>query len=181
VSVLAARYQVDVPHALRVEQTALNLLTQAAPAWGLTEHANILGWAARLHEIGLAVSHNQYQRHGAYLLTNSDIPGFSRLNQQLLTALTLSQRGKFSQVNFQELPTDLIQPARRLAVVLRLAVLLHRSRSQQPLPKVALTATPKTLRIKFPRGWLNKHPLTQADLAQEMKYLKTAKIQMKAS
>jgi exopolyphosphatase/guanosine-5'-triphosphate,3'-diphosphate pyrophosphatase len=58
-------------------------------------------------------------------------------------------------------------------------VLLNRSRSRQALPKFSITAKGDVLQIKFPRGWLNKHPLTQADLDQEIKYLKAAKIKLR--
>jgi len=48
--------------------------------WGLRKrrYAEGLGWAARLHEIGLDIAHNQYHKHGAYILGHADLPGFSR-------------------------------------------------------------------------------------------------------
>jgi len=39
------------------------------PIWALK-------WAARLHEIGLDVSHSGYHRNGAYLLENADMRDF---------------------------------------------------------------------------------------------------------
>ncbi|MEO6697566.1 MAG: exopolyphosphatase, partial [Gammaproteobacteria bacterium] len=137
------------------------------------------GWSARLHEIGLAVSHSQYHKHGAYLVEHSDMPGFSRQEQQLLATLILGQRNKFPLVVFADLEAERAKAAKRLCVLLRLATLLNRSRSRQPLPKLSINAKGDTVQIKFPtRGWLNQHPLTQADLAQEIKYLKAAKIRL---
>ncbi|MEW6354641.1 MAG: exopolyphosphatase [Pseudomonadota bacterium] len=174
---LCARYHVDMRQAARVERTALHCLQQT----NLQRHADALRWAARLHEIGLAVSHSQYRKHSAYLVENSDMPGFSRPEQQLLTVLILGQRGKFPLINFQTLPDDLGKTAQRLCLLLRFAVLLNRSRSAQPPPKFTVQLTAKTLRIKFPRGWLAKHPLTKADLEQEKLYLKPAKINLRIS
>ncbi len=179
VAALSARYHVDIEQARRIEQTTLIALKPLVRMWGLKNHAIILSWAARLHEIGLAVSHSQYHKHGAYLIANSDMPGFSREDQQLVAALILGQRGKFPLPVFQDFPNGLSDTAQRLCIVLRLAVLLNRSRSKQPLPKFSFAEINKILHVKFPRGWLNKHPLTRADLAQEIKYLKPAKVNLK--
>ena len=53
-------------------------LEQTREAWQLEAPLADLAlqWAARLHEIGLDVSHSGYHRHGAYLLENADMPGF---------------------------------------------------------------------------------------------------------
>ncbi len=179
VAALTGRYHVDIQQAARVEQTALLSLKQLAKIWDLKEHMTILSWAARLHEIGLAVSHNQYHKHGAYLIYNSDMPGFSRQDQQLLAAIILGQRGKFPSLVFQELPDGLSDVARQLCILLRLAVLLNRGRSEQPLPKISFVDSDTKLEIKFPKDWLDEHPLTRADLAQEVKYLKVTMLNLK--
>lgn len=59
-----------------------------------------------------------------------------------------------------------------LIVLLRLAVLLHRGHSPEPLPAIELSATPKSLEVQFPARWLKDHPLTSADLQQETEYLR---------
>lgn len=64
------------------------------------------------------------------------------------------------------------ETALRLAIILRIAVLLNRRRSPRPLPPVALAGTKKSLSIAFPPDWLDEHPLTRADLDAEAKLLK---------
>ena len=59
-----------------------------------------------------------------------------------------------------------------LIVVMRLAVLLHRGRSREPLPLIRLTPKGRSLEVRFPRGWLREHALTRADLSQEVGFLK---------
>ena len=72
------------------------------------------------------------------------------------------------------MPKELAPLAQRLSVVLRLAVVLHRSRSRQPLPPLELHVSRSRLDLRFPAGWLDDHPLTQADLTAEARYLKKA-------
>ena len=79
------------------------------------------------------------------------------------------------------MPKGQVKKARRLAILLRLAVLLHRRRSDTLLPVFRLTAKKRTIDIRFPRGWLAKNPLTRADLALESDFLKTASMRLRFS
>lgn len=173
VAAMCQRYQVDRAQADRVERTALACLNQVAAGWDLTdpEHARLLAWAARMHEIGLAIAHNQFHKHGAYLAEHSDMSGFSRDQQRVLAALIRAHRRKFPVTECRALPASMVEPAMRLAVLLRLAALLHRSRTPTPLPAFTLQAEAARLVLRFPSGWLAEHALTQADLAQEAAFL----------
>ena len=164
---LQGRHMVDAAHARRVELTALALRAQVASSWELTNDEQLLSWAARLHEMGLTVSYSGYQRHGAYLVENGDMPGFSREDQQALAVMVLAHRRKLRNRIFEALPDERTTTVRRLGLLLRLAVVLHRSRSTQPLPDVVASTTAAGLRLAFPPGWLHHHPLTHADLEQE--------------
>lgn len=126
---VAMRYSADLEQAARVERTALDCLRQAQRSWTLDfdEHTAMLAWAAQLHEGGLAISHNQYHKHGAYVLTYSDLPGFSRQEQALLGALVRGHRRKFPLGGFDKLPAEKVITARRQCVLLRLAITLRRS------------------------------------------------------
>ena len=95
--------------------------------WQLKEswHKLCLAWAASLHELGMDISHSGYHKHGGYLLENMDMPGFSRSEQQQVATLVRAHRRKLSLDVFGDAPVDII----RLTVLLRLAVVLHRSRS----------------------------------------------------
>ncbi|HEY6235028.1 MAG TPA: hypothetical protein VIW69_08025 [Candidatus Elarobacter sp.] len=176
IAALTERYHVDAAQAERVRRTAAQCLAQLAQAWELDDSAaRALSWAARLHEIGLAIAHTKYHRHGAYLVANSDLPGFSWQEQRLLATLIRAHRRRFPREAFDDLPKRERRTARRLSVLLRFAVLLHRGRAESPLPLIRLTATGRTLAVRFPRGWLNKNPLTHADLAREVECLRAAK------
>jgi exopolyphosphatase/guanosine-5'-triphosphate,3'-diphosphate pyrophosphatase len=176
VSSMQQRYHVDAGQAGRVAATLLDFLAQVRESWGLDEPLaeQTLDWAARLHEIGLDVAHSGYHRHGAYLLENADMPGFAREEQLLLARLVGAHRRKLVLAGLEDLipPWDTL--ALRLIVLLRLAVLLHRGRSSAALPEIALTPRPRGLELRFPARWLREHPLSVADLQQEIGYLRDA-------
>ena len=174
---LAERYHSDPEQIARVSRTTKLLFQQAGKDWNLSEEdEQWLQWAAHLHEIGLDISHSQYQKHGAYVIEHTDLAGFSREEQRHLALLVLAQRRKFPEKNFRELPQAQEKSARRLAIILRLAILLHRSRSTDALPKIQLHTRGRSITIRFPPQWLGQHPLTEADLQQEARYLEEADI-----
>lgn len=181
VETLADRYKVDQDHAARVEQVAIGFLNAVAETWDIQdeEHSNMLAWAARLHESGLTVSHSQYQKHGAYLLENSDMSGFSRQEQAILATLVRGHRRKLHLSVFESLVSSCVEPTIKLCVLLRLAVLIHRSRVQISMPEVGLSGKGTRLELTFPEGWLDKHPLTRADIKRERCYLKEAGYRLK--
>ena len=174
VRAMQQRYHVDIAQAERVEATVRNFLDQAREAWKLEEPLAHLAlkWAARLHEIGLDVSHSGYHRHGAYLLENADMPGFPREEQRLLARLVGAHRRKLALEGVEDLVLPWDRGAVHLIVLLRLAVLLHRGRSSTALPPIELSATPHSLEVRFPPRWLKDHPLSSADLQQEVDYLR---------
>jgi exopolyphosphatase/guanosine-5'-triphosphate,3'-diphosphate pyrophosphatase len=173
--VLGDRYHVDWKQAGRVECTALMLLSQVAEDWRLESRRSrrLLSWAAQLHETGLDIAHAQYHRHGEYIIAASDLPGFSREEQKLLATLVRAHRRKFPASVVKALPRKRGREIERLAILLRVAVLLHRSRTPDATPEPELTAGKKSLSLKFPEGWMEEHPLTLADLRQEARYLES--------
>lgn len=61
-------------------------------------------------------------------------------------------------------------------MLLRLAALLHRSRSPTAKPYPMLTATEERLSLRFPPGWIEDHPLTRLELEEEAQRLAVAGI-----
>ncbi len=175
------RYHVDLAQATRVEETAVEFLEQVRDAWQLDDPLAELAlrWAARLHEIGLDVAHSGYHRHGAYLLENADMPGFAHEEQLLLARLVGAHRRKLVLEGVDDLIPPWDQLAERLILLLRLAVLLHRNRSGASLPALTLTPRGRTLELRFRLRALRDHPLTSADLQQEVEYLKAQSMRLR--
>lgn len=168
VAALMQRYGIDDGQARRVVGTALHLFDQVAPAWQLDEDDRLmLARAARLHELGLAIAHSQYHVHGAYVVENSDIAGFSRQQQQFLAALVRTHRRGIPKSAFDALPDRLLSNARRSAALLRLAVLVHRAHEADPIAQLSARAEGNQLTLTISKRWLDSRPLVRADLEGE--------------
>lgn len=173
VKALATRYNVDLAQSDRVARTAAGLLGQIADSWKLHKSlpGEVLRWAAVLHEIGLDIAHSGFQRHGAYIAANADLPGFPRSEQKLLAFLIATQRSELSPATLNQVNSKWRKSAMRLSILLRLAVLLNRSRSSADLPEIILTVGKLSIELEFPAGWLDENPLTITDLERENQYL----------
>ncbi len=174
------RFGVDEAQALRVERTVLHLLAETTEAWGLDGETSrrCLSWAARLHEAGLSISHIGYHKHGEYLITHSEMAGFSREDQMVVAALVRAHRRKLPAQIFEGLPHVSRRNGLRLCLLLRLAALLHRTRTDQALPLIRAVAEKGSIELVFPRGWLDEHPLTGAVLQKEASVLAGAGYQL---
>lgn len=162
------RYSVDLGQAERVRLTALKALNQVKHDWDLGQFClGWLNWAALAHEVGMAVSHNGYQKHGAYLLTHSDLPGFTRQDQQVLALLVDNHRRKIRETDIQEMPALLQEKIKRLVLLLRLATVLHRARHDDLSPDFKLSVSNRSVKLKFSGNWLEEHPLQQGELQDE--------------
>jgi exopolyphosphatase / guanosine-5'-triphosphate,3'-diphosphate pyrophosphatase len=177
---VAQRYAVDTEQAKRVNETAEMFFQQVKTGWRLDnkEDLELLRWSALIHEIGLSVAHTQYHRHGAYLITHSDLAGFSRQEQTNLAALVRGHRRKFPLEEFESISSTMKTSIIRLCILLRLAVVMHRSRSYYALPEIHANANENKIDLIFPQGWLENHPLTLADLYTEESYLQAADIKL---
>ena len=158
------RYQIEGDQAERVQVTALSALAQVQGSAPDEADALFLGWAASLHEAGISVAHNAYHKHGAYILTYADMPGFSKKDQARLALLVLGHRGKLEKLG--ALPAG--DSAWRLVFCLRLAVLLHRTRDDRPLPAWKVRSTAKGYELDLPAEWLAANPWTAAALNEEI-------------
>jgi len=169
VRAMESRYQVDEQQAGRVARTAANLYSQCKKEWGFSKKiaGRVLDWAARLHEIGLDISHDGYQRHGAYIAEHADMPGFPRAEQRFLALLIGGQRHRINKAGFDVLPNDWQEAGLRLLMLLRLAVLLNRSRKEAEHPPVTMQVSGNKIAISFDAEWLAENPLTIADLERE--------------
>jgi exopolyphosphatase/guanosine-5'-triphosphate,3'-diphosphate pyrophosphatase len=156
------RYHVDAAQAERVAEVARTLYAKLVPrAREVDEY--MLAWAAALHEIGLTIAHAAYHKHSAYILSNADMPGFSRDEQARLARLVLAHRGKLAKL--EALP---VKSADWLMLFcLRLAALFSRHRGDLKMPPIDCRATGSGFEVELPATWLDEHPLTVAALEAE--------------
>ena len=124
-----------------------------------------LRWAALMHEVGTTISTSRYHRHGEYIVSNADLPGFTRTDQQYMAKLILAQRGGLGKAE------DFLksQANTRQVLAMRLAVIFAHARKPAPLPLITITRSlnNSVLNIAIDRTWLEQHPLTAYMLQQE--------------
>lgn len=133
VSAFAQRLGVDGAQAARVARVAGILFAQACPAGG-GQAARQLGWAAQLHEVGSCIAHSGYHRHGAYILENADIAGFSQHDLQPLALLVRAHRGRLRKMELPWSDAHWVLPL----LCLRLAVALCHARRDPDLQGLRL-------------------------------------------
>jgi exopolyphosphatase / guanosine-5'-triphosphate,3'-diphosphate pyrophosphatase len=163
------RYQLDAAQAERVRVLALAIY-DALVAGRREELAReddpdrlMLDWAARLAEIGLSIAHAAYHKHSAYVLSNADMPGFSRMEQQRLARIVLAHRGKLAKIQ----DSGLDGSDWWLVFALRLASTILRRRNDAKLPLLRVAGDEGGFQLELPRAWLDENPLTADALESE--------------
>lgn len=173
------RYHVDAAQAERVRALALKIYDGLTPGADREDDPDrlMLEWAARLAETGLSIAHAAYHKHSAYVLSNADMPGFSRMEQARLARIVLAHRGKLRKVQdagFE--PTDW-----RLVFALRLASLILRSRTDAKLPFLRVAADSGGFAIDLPQSWLDENPLSADALEAEAGHWKSVDLKLEVS
>jgi exopolyphosphatase/guanosine-5'-triphosphate,3'-diphosphate pyrophosphatase len=155
------RYGIDREQASRVAKLAVTLLRRATVARDPIAE-QLIEWAALLHEAGMSVSHTGFHKHGAYILQNADMPGFSSGEQSRLALLVFGCRG-----GLEKLARTIDDVKVRTAVLaLRLAVLFHHARTTIAVPRIELKVAAR-IHVGIPQRWLAAHPLSNYLLAKE--------------
>lgn len=169
VASMQARFVVDTAHAQNVTQSALKLYEEVAVRWKIAEPmwADWLRWAAELHEVGLAIAHSSYHKHSGYLVQYCDMPGFTKQNQETLATLLKGHRKKLPLSDTDGLSIKSAKVILRLCILLRLAVLLHYGRGGEEVVEPEIKAFKYSIKLTFPKGYLESHPMTVADLERE--------------
>ncbi len=158
------RYHVDTAQAERVRLLALRIFDSIIKQKEDQEPDRLLlDWAARLSEIGLSVAHAQYHKHSAYILSNADMPGFSRMEQQRLARIVLAHRGKLGKMH----DADLEDGDWALVFALRIAALVLRNRTDARFPLLHVAGDEAGYALDLPQAWLEENPLAAAALDTE--------------
>jgi exopolyphosphatase/guanosine-5'-triphosphate,3'-diphosphate pyrophosphatase len=177
------RYHIDVAQADRVRALALTIYDALTPGGDREEDPDrvMLEWAARLAEVGLSIAHAAYHKHSAYVLSNADMPGFSRMEQARLARIVLAHRGKLGKV--QDAVPEGADPLTewRLVFALRLASLILRSRTDAKLPFLRVAADAGGFAIDLPQSWLVDNPLSADALDAEASRWKAVGMKLEVS
>ena len=171
---LASQYNIDREQARRVLETT----TQIYEQW-LAQNAKLanpqlaalLKWAAMLHEVGLNINHSGMHRHSAYILQNSDLPGFNQEQQLMMATLVRCHR---KAIKLDDLPRFTLFKKKQylpLVQILRLGVLLNNQRQATTTPPtLRLTTDANHWTLSFPHDWFSQNALVLLDLEKEQEY-----------
>ncbi|HEY3268279.1 MAG TPA: Ppx/GppA phosphatase family protein [Armatimonadota bacterium] len=92
---LLSRFQGEEAHAEQVARLARSLFDQTRDlGWHAytDDDRELLGYAAMLHDIGIAISPSAHHRHGHYLVTSATLPGFAQNEAAVMAALVRFHR-----------------------------------------------------------------------------------------
>ena len=154
------RYHADEMRAGRVADDALALYRAMKPSSEV--YGKNLYWSALLHEVGMFVSPTNHHKHGAYLIENADLAGFSARDQRKMSRLILGQKG-----NLRKLDDTLTEPdALKAVLALRLAVMFMHARVAVDL-KLLSVKTQKRIDLLIKGDWLAGHPTLSYWLERE--------------
>ena len=169
---LQARFSVDLEHARDLSQVVTDLFEVCAGVLELSpEDGQLLAAAASVHDVGLAVAAAHHERHGAWLLRNGELRGFTLEERLMLIALVRGHRGTWPELAINALPAPLRPVCARLCMLLRLAVIL-KSAASAPLPEVA--ARQGLLELHSSKAWCDEHPFLSEALDREAALLAAA-------
>ena len=162
---LSRRFGVDAAQATRVSLVAADLFAQIAnPNSHNEKHSRKLNWAARLHELGVHISHDDMHHHGAYVLEHVDAPGFSMAELQRMSQLVLGQRGKLRKLETWLAQDELLV---KQLLALRLAVALCHARRDPDHRALTLQYKNRQAKLTAPEGWAKRFPQSAWLLQEE--------------
>ncbi len=132
---MATRYNVALKHVEAVARLSHRLFALLQPLHQLPPSAGkILEAAAYLHDIGHYVSGTAHHKHSAYLVENSDMPGFANKERLAIAALCRFHRKSMPQArhsHYQVLDQETRRILMYLIPLLRIADALDRGHEQK--------------------------------------------------
>ncbi len=145
------RFGVDDARAAKASTYALTFYRQLAGDNGPLDR--LLGWAGKIHEVGMAVSHTGFHKHGAYLALHADLPGFTAQEQHILSILLLAQKG-----NLRKVKDALAEPEIAKAVLaLRMGTLFMHARIDPAIDSTRLKLRTR-IELEISQQTLATHP-----------------------
>jgi exopolyphosphatase/guanosine-5'-triphosphate,3'-diphosphate pyrophosphatase len=159
------RYGIDDAHGQALAALSSELYRQACRSEpdDVSRDARLLSWASQLCEIGMSISHIDHHKHGSYILSHCDMPGFSEHEQAVIADIVLGQTGGLTKMRARMIDED----DWLRVLCMRLAVILLRRRDGQHPPQIRLKLKSSGARVELPREWIDSHPLTHQSLEQE--------------
>jgi exopolyphosphatase/guanosine-5'-triphosphate,3'-diphosphate pyrophosphatase len=149
---MGRRYKFDEPHARQVCALALTLFEQLQRLHGLSsDDHRILMVASLLHDIGAYISYKKHHKHSLYLISQSELPGFSAEDMLMAANIARYHRKNTPRPKHDQFMC-LTKPQRlrvaKLASLLRIADALDRDHAQI-IKRLEATVSRQCLNLKI--------------------------------
>ncbi len=147
-----AHYQIDLRHALDVRESALLLFSTLKAVHQLPpEYREWLSAAAMLYEVGDYVNRSGHHRHTHYIISNSEILGYTPQQRRIIAAIARYLGN--SKPTASDAPMEVLMPedrakAVKASLLLRLARAMNLGRSQS-VARAAISARSGKVSIKL--------------------------------
>jgi exopolyphosphatase/guanosine-5'-triphosphate,3'-diphosphate pyrophosphatase len=147
---MLVRFGTEEMHARHVEALAVGLFdaTRTLHELGGRER-DLLAFAARLHDIGYAISRRRHHEHGRYLIQEADWNGFTTEEVAIMANVVRYHRRAFPKKKheaYAELPKPARKVVKKLGALLRLAEGLDRSHYQN-VRRMEVAVNPDSLEL----------------------------------
>lgn len=151
----AKRYGVDAKQSEPVRAHAVQLFNELKSLHQLpVEYESWLASAALLRDTGKFINHQGHHRHTQYIISSTEIYGFTQLQRTLVSAIARYQGKSRPQPGdraLRNIPAVEHQNVHRAVVLLRLAVALNQDRASDVL-RVAVKVYPKRVYLELRPG-----------------------------
>jgi len=151
----AKRYGVDVKQAEPVRTHALQLFHELQSLHQLPhEFESWLSAAAMLRDTGKFINHQGHHRHTQYIISSTEIYGFTQLQRTMISAVARylgKSRPQPGDRALRNIPSEEHKNVHRAVVLMRLAVALNQDRASDVL-RVAVRLYPKRVYLEVRPG-----------------------------
>jgi exopolyphosphatase / guanosine-5'-triphosphate,3'-diphosphate pyrophosphatase len=151
----AKRYGVDARLAEPVRAHTLQLFRELKPLHAMPiEYESWLAAASVLRDTGKFINHQGHHRHTQYIVSSSEMFGFTQLQRTIVSAIARylgKSRPQPGDRALRNIPADEHKNVQRAVVLLRLAVALNQDRASDVL-RVAARVYPKRVYLEIQPG-----------------------------
>jgi exopolyphosphatase/guanosine-5'-triphosphate,3'-diphosphate pyrophosphatase len=155
---IGIRFGFGEAHAEQVTRMALALFDDLAQVHQLPDSARaLLEVAALLHDVGNAVNYQRHHKHSQYLIANSDLPGLSDRERQVIGCIARFHRRSPPDLGHEGmggLTAGEARVVRKCSTLLRVADSFDRSH-RQPISKISAAVKGRTVTVRL----RSRHPI----------------------
>lgn len=172
IELLEEKFHADFKQTSRVNTTAIALYNLIVKKTKTTnETFKILKWATKLLEIGKSINLKDYEKHSSYIISNSELHGFSKIEQIRLATLIAAHRGSLNNLKFNKKYIDW-----EILFILRVSYIFCKNRELLDLKFISIEKAKQKTTLLIDKKWSLINPYISSRLEKEDSYWKKINI-----